>query len=158
MSIQYTVLRFEPQPSEHEFHPITTRPGFLPFFLSVLMYESFSMLHFVPGMPTDPDGITSRGLEEIIDPADMVCVPRFTCAKTREQDTDQNLPFTDSLNNVSMDEIKHKQMGCGYVSAGRAVASQTRYLWFEPSHWQILFSINSIKSVLKRRKYQSLRK
>ena len=55
-----------------------------------------------PGMPADPDVVTSRALPEIIDPLDTVCVPRYTCPKSRTTDLDSNLPFTDSINNVRL--------------------------------------------------------
>ena len=51
-------------------------------------------------MPADPDVATSRALPEIIDPQDTVCVPRYTCPKTRTSELDSNLPYTDSINNV----------------------------------------------------------
>jgi hypothetical protein len=63
-------------------------------------------------MPADLDSATPRALEEIIDPKDTVCVPRYTCAKSRTQDLDPNLPYTDNINNVSMTVmIEHLSTG-----------------------------------------------
>ena len=39
MSIQYTVLGFKPQPSEHESPPITTRPGLPPNITHIRLNE-----------------------------------------------------------------------------------------------------------------------
>ena len=41
-------------------------------------------------------------------------------------------------------------MGSGYGSVGSVVASDIKDPWFESSHWQILFSIDSIEKTKKR--------
>ena len=46
---------------------------------------------------------------------------------------------------------KHNVEGCGCGSVGRAVASNTKDLQFESSHWPILCTINCIESIFKRR-------
>ena len=40
--------------------------------------------------------------------------------------------------------------GSGYGSGGTVVASDIKDPWFESSHWQILFSIDSIEKTKKR--------
>ena len=61
-------------------------------------------------MPASTDAISPRVLE-IIDSLDTVCTPRITCPKPsfRIQDLDQNAPFTDNLNNVSIISDKTRQ-------------------------------------------------
>ena len=49
---------------------------------------------------------------------------------------------------VNMKTYKVKGSGCG--PAGTVVTSDTRDPQFESSHWQILFSINCIETVMKR--------
>ena len=46
---------------------------------------------------------------------------------------------------VSSPPYKTTSTGSGCGSLGRVVASDTRDMWFESSHWQILFIINCIE-------------
>ena len=60
MSIQYTVLGFNPRPSEHKFPPITTRPG-LPCVLYYYNVDCFGPIK------TDPIGLVSDDSRPLVE-------------------------------------------------------------------------------------------